>query len=486
MANGTSTIQLPPGYEDAVPVGSSPAAKSPVQLPSGYEDAKPVAAAAPAQSTPKPFNETLERSLIGANDFVQGVTVLPKELVAPPQNPTEALLHFVSPGGLPLYRLARNIISAAERVKMAGPADYQQTVADYNKAVQQFKAHDWRNAIPSAVEAGSGALSAVNPVLALGNQNVRELAEGSRPGGNLAGPLTKDVLTAGLVVAPEFAEGGAFAPAASAAAPAAPAATSLRVNPFRAAVSGEKAVQPAAQRIMAEGAQAAAADSGVPAASVAGGLRTYLDEPIANVAARERVTYDTLNKAAKVDMKNLYEREAELEDAIDDPTNIVAKPKLNVELQRTRMQIANGESAAQNSGIDAQKILKTAKADTQQRYALEDLKKKVFNNENIVSGNRAAQQPESINIDKAISEVEKMDKPSKFAPSGSPSRLEQALGKDGAAKFKTDLYAAQKAGQKAASIHTVSKWIGGILGTGLLGAGAYEAGHQLVGAALGE
>jgi hypothetical protein len=102
----------------------------------------------------------------------------------------------------------------------------------------------------------------------------------------------------------------------------------------------------------------------------------------------------------------------------------------------------------------------------------------VFDNESVVSGNTAAGAPESVNVKTAIKAVEKLDKPSKYAPAGTPTRLEQALGKDGAAAVKKNLYAAQKAGQTAVNWNTAAKWLGGIVGAGAVGDAIFHVGGQ--------
>lgn len=132
------------------------------------------------------------------------------------------------------------------------------------------------------------------------------------------------------------------------------------------------------------------------------------------------------------------------------------------------------------AGGDAQQWLDQAKASTKQRAALQDFKKQFFNNESVVSGNRAAGSGnEEININNAIKAVEKMNKPSKYAPEGSPTRLQQALGEDGAAQLKKALYDAQKKGISNARWSAVARKLGwGILGGLGFGSG-YEFIHHL-------
>ncbi|MFZ1974734.1 MAG: hypothetical protein WAU89_17945, partial [Candidatus Acidiferrales bacterium] len=100
----------------------------------------------------------------------------------------------------------------------------------------------------------------------------------------------------------------------------------------------------------------------------------------------------------------------------------------------------------------------------------------LFNNEGVVKGNIAHGAEESINVDNAITQAEKLNKPSKFAPEGSPTRLEQALGKQGASNLLKNLYAAQKAGAAAVKAQKIAAWIGGTVGVGAV---ADAAKHML-------
>lgn len=248
----------------------------------------------------------------------------------------------------------------------------------------------------------------------------------------------------------------------------------LRVNPFRAKALAMKAAD--------EAAASAAADSRVAtgAAPSESGLRPALDSAIDQVSNRERTTYDTVKKLSGTDLKSLYDERESVQDAIDDPVNIGNSRALQDRLQNLDAQIATGEQTAAAKGADAQKIIQQAKADTQQRFALQELKNKVFDNESVVSGNKAAGTDETININNAIKAVERLDKPSRYAPQGTPSRLQQALGPDGAANFKRALYDAQKRGVRNAKLAQFTRWAGGLIGAGVLGGLGFEAGKHLL------
>lgn len=300
--------------------------------------------------------------------------------------------------------------------------------------------------------------------------NIQELLTGGQSAGKPMGTrsgLLNNPVTMAMSAAPELAE------AAPGVVDAAASLPSKLVNPFRA--------QRQAMTAMDEAANAIAADSKVAAGAAPSeaGMRSALDTHIANIAARERAAYDSINAAAGTDMKSLYDKRELLQDALDDPTT-ANSDTLMERMKDVENQIQNGENNASKGGVDMQKALQQAKADTQQRYAVQEVKRQLFNNESVVEGDTAHGADEEININAAIKAVKKLDKPSSYAPEGTPSRLEQAMGKDGADSFVKALYDAQKAGKRAVKVKNLGTWAAKVLGTGLLGGAGYEAAKHLM------
>ena len=239
---------------------------------------------------------------------------------------------------------------------------------------------------------------------------------------------------------------------------------------------GENVNQPQAAGAFRNAAQASADDASVTAADTPS-IRNLMDQPIENLAANERTAYDTLNDAAGTDLKSLYDRQSDLQDALDDPTQIANKTAIQNELKTIQSQITDGEAnVTEKLGDDAPDLLNKAKGMTQKRYAMEDAAKKLFNNESVVNGNAAHGAPESINVDSAIRQVENLDKPSRFAPRGTPTRLQQWLGEDGAKTLKQNLYDAQKLGQSAITARKWAKW----LSIGSVALGIVNPGYKIV------
>ena len=244
-------------------------------------------------------------------------------------------------------------------------------------------------------------------------------------------------------------------------------------------VSPTAATQPEAQTAFRAGAQSSAEDAGVSSVPSNQGIRTLMTKPIADASAVEKTLYKTVNDAAETDMKSLYDRREELTDALDEPTQIANKTALQKELSTTQADITTGEAKVQSAlGKSAPDLISKAKAATQQRFAMEQGDAKLFNNESVVKGNAAHGTDETINVDSAISNAEKLDKPSRFAPRGTPSRLQQMFGEDGAKAFKQGLYDAQKSGK---TVLTRNAFLRTARNVGLIGGGTIEGLHLLFG-----
>ena len=219
---------------------------------------------------------------------------------------------------------------------------------------------------------------------------------------------------------------------------------------------GEKVAQVPAQTALRTGATASAVDAGVEAGAQGGSIRSLLDDPIESLATKERAAYNTINDASGTDLKSLYDHANDVQEALDDPTQIANRAANQTELKTTQDAITKGEVKARANGVDPD-TLNDAKDMTRQRYAMENVNQKLFANNTVVKGNIAHGAPETINVNSAIDQVEKLDQPSRFAPRGTPSRLQQAFGEDGAANLKQSLYDAQKAGQTALSRQALAK-----------------------------
>jgi hypothetical protein len=358
------------------------------------------------------------------------------------------------------------------------PADMLHKKGDNEEAAaRDLLAHSdyWKGAnvyLSGLADKGLSAIPVAGPAI----NSIAQRAES----GDVSGAATDALLMGAATKLPEIVRAGkSLLPVADAASESVAAAAPKGPSLVKQVLKGEKVAQAPARTALEAGAAASAEDAGVAASETAGkGVRTLLDEPIAATAKAERATYNSINKAAGTDLKTLYDYRSDVQEALEDPTNIGQRANLQKELQTTEDSISKGEALALKEGITPADLEK-AKGMTQQRYSMELLKQKVFNNEGVVEGDIAHGAEESINIKAAIREIQKLDKPSRFAPEGSPTRLQQALGEEGAANLKQGLYDALKTGKSAATVHTVAKWAGIGLGSTLLGT---KVVHTLAGA----
>jgi hypothetical protein len=127
---------------------------------------------------------------------------LAKDAIVPPQNAAEhtVLLAGGGPGSLIAYRQAKRLMESAEGMLKAAGDKFPQAVKDYQRTVKEYQRGDYRNAASSAVSTATDVAGLTPAGVMLPTEQTRELSEGARPGGNLATPLTRQVLDAGTAL----------------------------------------------------------------------------------------------------------------------------------------------------------------------------------------------------------------------------------------------------------------------------------------------
>lgn len=123
--------------------------------------------------------------------------------ITPPEDATEhAIVSLGGPGGLIAYRSSKAVVDAVENMVKSKKENFRQAAVDLQNAVNEFHNKDYRNAIADtmSVVSGVGSLTG-DPLHEMGR--TRELAQGTKPGGDLATPLTKDVVDLGAMAALE-------------------------------------------------------------------------------------------------------------------------------------------------------------------------------------------------------------------------------------------------------------------------------------------
>jgi hypothetical protein len=167
----------------------------------------------------------------------------------------------------------------------------------------------------------------------------------------------------------------------------------------------------------------------------------------------------------------LRNTEYQLRQLTETESDVAQEAKLEASRTAITDKIEAAKQQAIASGVDP-KLINQADAKFTQARALSDLEAKVFKNPNIVSGNSAMGTAETINVDSAVKALQKLQDTSKFGS----SRLEQALGKEGANNLLKNMYEAQRTGAKALRVSKIAKWVGGAIG---LGAAEQTASHLL-------
>lgn len=402
-----------------------------------------------------------------------------------PSDVNETIAHAQGgQGGLIAFRAAKKLVDAHTAMANAKPGlAFQQAVVDFQNAAIDSALGNRRDAMMHGVSGGLNVVGGIEPTLQPTLERPRALTEGAATGGDFATPLgstAADVAIAagtygagrGLTAihgAAEAAEGAGEAAELGETAATAPKSPNIVKQVWK----GEKVAQPEAQSALRTGVNAGSKEGGVSTVQNHS-LRTIVEQPTHALEAQAKSNYSQIDQAAGTDFKALNEKlentEYQIRQLTETEEDLAKAEQLEKARTATIDKIAAAKQQALDNGIDP-KLLDKADAQYKQASALKDLETKVFKNPNIVRGNSAMGTEETVNVDGAVKELQKLhDK----IPYGG-SRLEQALGEEGATNLLKDLYAAQRTGIKALSrqqmLGKILKWSG--VGTGIVG-GAYE------------
>jgi hypothetical protein len=316
-----------------------------------------------------------------------------------------------------------------------------------------------------------------------GNEQHPEAGIGTGQYGMLTNPVTGNILPVGKAGTPAAAE--AIESAANLAKGGYQAVKSALAGGkaaehapgfVRRVMQGEKVTQVPTEEALRSGARAAGGKGSNAS------LRTVLEEPIDNIEHGARATYREVDRAAGTDFKALREKLENTEYQIRQLTETEEDVAKEAALEKSRTGILDKMEAAKQQAIKAgvdPTLLEQADAQFKQASALKDLQAKVFKNTNVISGNQAMGAEETINVNNAVKELQKLQDAKKFGS----SRLEQALGKEGAQGLLRDMYAAQKAGINAIKsremVAKLARWAA-------YGGGALAGGKMILHSMLGE
>jgi hypothetical protein len=207
------TLQFAPLNQPPTPAPQQGSTASTLQF--SPLDQPPTVAAQPSDQITQPgsgrLNDIAQRGATALTDelgnIVQGVAqpvkAAVKAVVAPPVDPREhAVASRFGPDALVAYRAARGITDAAESWFKGKKETAEQAAVDMANAVNEFHHGNYRNAVADTAStiAGMGALTG-NPADTMGR--TREIAQGTKPGGDLVTPTVKDLVDLGATAVAE-------------------------------------------------------------------------------------------------------------------------------------------------------------------------------------------------------------------------------------------------------------------------------------------
>lgn len=235
-------------------------------------------------------------------------------------------------------------------------------------------------------------------------------------------------------------------------------------------------IQPEATAGLQAASKSAAAEGG--ASTVAPqSLRESMTAPIDSIESAAKENYQALDKATSgkfqpnMDKLNNVNNKLKAITGTDDEKEAeLLASKVRLEWQQEKLF---DEAAANGVPKD---VVGTARTQFKQAQAMRDLETKIFKNPSVVAGNASHGTAETVNVDRAVTALQKLQDSTEF---GAP-RLEQALGKQGAKDLLDNLYSAQRSGVKAVDakqlLGKIAKYTAGA--TGVIGSTAYAV-HEL-------
>ena len=228
----------------------------------------------------------------------------------------------------------------------------------------------------------------------------------------------------------------------------------------RQAIQGKQAVRPAATAALRQGVEA-----GGEIGTGETPLRSTLEHPIQANDTFASTMYKQVDEATGVDIKTLQQKldntEFKLRQLTDTPEDSAKETDLMKSRQGLINKINSAKANAAKQGIDPD-ALDQADAAYKKARALEEVEARVFKNPSIVQGNAKFGTPESVDIDRAVTTLQKLADKDKFGG----NRLEQAFGKDGADSMLNEMYRIQRIGNAAERVRQFR-----ILATKVLGVG---------------
>jgi hypothetical protein len=214
--------------------------------------------------------------------------------------------------------------------------------------------------------------------------------------------------------------------------------------------------EPQGQATLQRGVYDAGKEAGVTPIEHPTSTRAALDDHLTQLQTNTDELYKKMDDAAGFDVKALKDRMGKDQYNLDQLGNTDEDIAESQTLQKSIGDAQNRITAAEQKMSDAGIDPKAADASFGKMKAAEEFRDKILHNQNIVRGNAAQGQEETVDVDSLTKESQKMLDQDKFGV----SRLEQFMGKDGATEYMNQLRKYQEMGVKAVKAQTVVKIVG--------------------------
>lgn len=404
--------------------------------------------AVPATAPPEQPG-VLSRIAEGAKQFAAPVV----DTLKPPETPTEQVTHAVAgDNGLEAYRGAKQIVQSVEGLIKASAAEYPQAVKDYQQAVQDFHNRNYRNAAASGVSLGSDVLGMVQPTAVPAAQNVRELAQGAKPGGNMATPLTRDVLTAGTaLLGGAEADSGAVSDAIS-------EIPGRIANPFRKVGEAYQKtfmgsdIQPTLKSGIKDVWNNVADESGVPRPTTSS-VQDMGEQVGDSILARSKANFKKIDAATDNRFSGLQKSLKDVNNALRSVTNDAEEQALMVRKIRLELQTDQMFDEALVNGVTRDTV-DAAKADFKKAQAIFDTNHQIRMS---TTGVRPG-MPGAEDVPEEVNPKSLMNRSNKLYNSG---RIQEAMGEDNASDLIGHTAKAQKMARNVARNRKAAAVVGG-------------------------
>ena len=202
------------GLPAGVTVDADPSSEAQMFAATTGGQAGPAPAPTPMQTVPSPSNigsRAWQATKDEAGNIVQSAVAPVKAVIMPPQDASEhAIVNIGGPGALVAYRTAKGLHESAQNLVASKKENFQQAALDFSNALNEFHSRNYRAAVADTASLVSDMGSLRNePFDTMGR--TREIAQGTKEGGDLVTPVTKDVVDLGAAAlaekAPEIVRG---------------------------------------------------------------------------------------------------------------------------------------------------------------------------------------------------------------------------------------------------------------------------------------